>query len=79
MLEKNDPSGASDGFILQRVHPIECFRAMGWDLEHFKDMATPFKYVGDEFIDADLLQNLIGNAWISKNESRHPPHTATAF
>ena len=53
--------------VLRRVHPIECMRVMGWDLEHYS--CSPFCYArtpGEEkehFLDADLLQDLVGNAW----------------
>ena len=53
--------------ILRHVHPIEAMRVMGWDLEHYRD--GPFKWVhvpGDPkqvFLDADLLGDLVGNAW----------------
>ena len=58
----------SDGSIeLQRIHPLECFRMMGWDMQMWKDGESPFKTqcVGNvqRCIDSDVLMDLCGNAW----------------
>ena len=53
--------------VLRRVHPIECMRVMGWDLEHFRN--PPFGWYGvpgehkEHLLDDSLLQDIAGNAW----------------
>ena len=59
--------GQEEKLTLRRVHPLECMRVMGWDLEFFKE--SPFKFAKlpseerEHFLDSDLLGDMVGNAW----------------
>ena len=64
---RSDDSGGEPKLTIRRVHPLECMRVMGWDLPFYAE--GPFgtyKVPGeskDAFIDADLLGDMVGNAW----------------
>ena len=52
---------------IRRVHPMECMRVMGWDLEFFtQGRFGTVRVPGEEkehCVDADLLQDMVGDAW----------------
>ena len=50
-----------DGTLqMRRIMPLELFRVMGWDLEMWSDMQSPYLQEG---CDDDFLTDLCGNAW----------------
>ena len=51
----------ADGTLqMRRIMPLELFRVMGWDLEMWSDMQSPYV---QEACDDDFMMDLCGNGW----------------